>query len=491
MMKMLLVFSLLVTEATAHGWVQTPISKNEMQYHHFVNGMPSSLRWEPQTCYWGNQASTMLNGAGYSCGAKEASEAQGLATWQKWYDAAGVPVPKILPGAEIPVKIKITADHGGQSWFMIACSDHIGEDVNWTYLERAKGDREHHFMPSNPGIYAWATSEAASSMNSEISATWVVPEDFTCPSGKVVGRWLWKTGSTCTDDGNVGRPTEKFNKDEFGAVVRAFSPHAWIKATCTAPPETFISCLDFVTGEGPSPSPTPPTPPTPPAPPPTPPPKPKTPTCCWSNWGDDSTCGEYTGPGGKCNTNLAKTCNSNSDCKVSASPHGVKPCPFAVGKATCCWSKWGDENNCGSYTGPGAQCNFDHSKSCTTDSDCPENPPSPTPPSPPSPTPPTPPTPSPPSPSPTPPAPVPGPDAVNACHDVAKNYCTTKGGFCHACQAWGSWGNMFFVTICNDDPTVCHQPIQAAGNVTCSCQRAGGCSAHGATCAGPSDSLLV
>jgi hypothetical protein len=48
---------------------------------------------------------------------------------------------------------------------------------------------------------------------------------------------------------------------------------------------------------------------------------------------------------------------------------------------------------------------------------------------------------------------------------------------------------MFFVAICNDDPTVCHSSLQAAGNITCSCQKVGGCTAHGATCAGPS--LLV
>lgn len=67
---------------------------------------------------------------------------------------------------------------------MIACDDHISEKVSWTYLERAAGDRSHHFMPSNPEIYAWATSEADSRMGDEIRARWVVPQNFTCPGGR-------------------------------------------------------------------------------------------------------------------------------------------------------------------------------------------------------------------------------------------------------------------------------------------------------------------
>lgn len=178
----------LICRASAHGWIYSPVSKNEMAKNHYVTGMPETFRYEPQTCYWGNTAGHMVNGAGYSCGAKEAASSLGLATWQKWYDAAGVPVPTISPGEEIAVKITITADHGGQSWLMIACDDHIGEDVQWTYLERAEGDRDHHFMPSNPGIYAWATSEAASKTADQIRARWIVPKNFTCASGKVVGR---------------------------------------------------------------------------------------------------------------------------------------------------------------------------------------------------------------------------------------------------------------------------------------------------------------
>jgi len=487
----------LVHEAFGHGWVHNPVSKNEMAVHHYVTGMPDSLRYEPQTCYWGNTAGDMQNGAGYSCGAKETAAAQGLATWQQWYDTAKVSVPIITPGEDIAVHLTITADHGGQSWFMVACDDHIGEDVNWTYLERAQGDRDHHFMPSNPGIYAWATSEADSKMHDQISAQWSVPKNFTCATGKVVGRWLWKTGSSCNDNNNVGRKTEKFVASEFAKVVHDFRQGAWVKAECTVPPETFISCFDFMmAGVAPSPAP--------------PPPKPviKTPTCCFSNWGDDTQCGQYTGPGGKCNTDPSKKCDGNTECpKSSDSVTGFleksnewtppPPCPLMVGKPTCCYSKWGDDKSCGKYDGSGPQCNTDHSKKCTSDGDCPAStPPSPRPPSPPAPTPPSPPAPptppSPPAPAPptpVPPGPAPGPGAVSACHDAAKAYCTKKGGYCSACQAWGSWGDMFFVAICNDDPTVCHSPLQAAGNITCSCQKVGGCTAHGATCAGPS--LLV
>eukprot|EP00927_Polykrikos_kofoidii_P034385 TRINITY_DN2918_c0_g1_i2.p1 TRINITY_DN2918_c0_g1~~TRINITY_DN2918_c0_g1_i2.p1 ORF type:complete len:518 (+),score=68.54 TRINITY_DN2918_c0_g1_i2:134-1555(+) len=470
-----------------------------MAKNHYVNGMPKSFRYEPQTSYWGNLAGHMEIGEGYSCGAKEVSASQGLATWQKWYDAAEVQVPTISPGQEIAVQITITADHGGQSWFMIACDDHIGEDVQWTYLERAKGDRHRHFMRSNPAIYAWAPSEVATKMGNQIHTRWVVPQDFTCAAGRVVGRWLWKTGSSCNDFHNIGRKTETFTKKEFRDIVHAFQPGAWVLEACTAPPETFISCFDFVMAGAPGPDPPSPTPsPSAPTPPPTPSPPPpspvpRTPTCCWSNWGDDRTCGEYAGPAGKCNTDPTKKCIGNGDCpKGSTTPVLAPPAPTTPPTPpsprppspsmtpTCCWSNWGDDSTCRAYTGQGPQCNTDHARTCSGDSDCPSIhgplPPTPTPP-------PTQPSPAPPSPSPSPSS---GPEAVNACHDAAKDFCTTKGGYCKACQAWGNWGDMFFVAVCNDDPSTCHQPIQAAGNLTCFCQKAAGCSVAGATCDGPS-----
>lgn len=42
----------------------------------------------------------------------------------------------------------------------------------------------------------------------------------------------------------------------------------------------------------------------------------------------------------------------------------------------CCWSKWGDASSCGTYPsgGSGALCNTDPSKSCSSNSDCPATP---------------------------------------------------------------------------------------------------------------------
>jgi len=46
----------------------------------------------------------------------------------------------------------------------------------------------------------------------------------------------------------------------------------------------------------------------------------------------------------------------------------------------CCWSKWGDASSCGGYSGSGGLCNTDWTKSCSSDTDCPDSPaPSPSP----------------------------------------------------------------------------------------------------------------
>jgi len=70
-------------------------------------------------------------------------------------------------------------------------------------------------------------------------------------------------------------------------------------------------------------------------------------------------------------------------------------------KSTCCWSNWGDGSTCKEYpqSSGGGRCNTDWSKACNGDSDCPAQPPAPTPPPTPVPTPPPQPT---PTPSPTP-----------------------------------------------------------------------------------------
>ena len=90
-------------------------------------------------------------------------------------------------------------------------------------------------------------------------------------------------------------------------------------------------------------------------------------------------------------------------------------------------SKWGDKSTCGNWVGPGGKCNTDPTKTCTGNADCPAQPvpgpsPGPSPPTPPSPAPapkPKPPSPKPPSPSPAPPTPkgnvsgIPKPDAAS------------------------------------------------------------------------------
>ena len=47
-----LLLAALVCGVSAHGWITSPVSKNEMAKNHYVSGMPDSLRYEPQTCYW-------------------------------------------------------------------------------------------------------------------------------------------------------------------------------------------------------------------------------------------------------------------------------------------------------------------------------------------------------------------------------------------------------------------------------------------------------
>merc|ERR1711879_292924 len=91
-----------------------------------------------------------------------------------------------------------------------------------------------------------------------MTGKWLVPADFQCPSGQAVGRWLWKTGNSCNDINNVGRPTMRFSFEEFRAVVEAYAPNEHVQAPCVAPPEVFISCFDFlVNGEVPPTTPEP------------------------------------------------------------------------------------------------------------------------------------------------------------------------------------------------------------------------------------------
>jgi len=54
-----------------------------------------------------------------------------------------------------------------------------------------------------------------------------------------------------------------------------------------------------------------------PAPGPGPAPPSKKSMCCWSKWGDSSTCGDYSGSGGVCNTDSKKSCTGDADCTPS------------------------------------------------------------------------------------------------------------------------------------------------------------------------------
>merc|ERR1712028_328026 len=80
-------------------------------------------------------------------------------------------------------------------------------------------------------------------------------------------------------------------------------------------------------------------------------------------------------------------------------------------------------------------------------------------------------------------APVQTDNRVSECHDAAKAFCTNGHNFCRACQAYGTWGDMFFVAVCNDNPKVCHENITTPSGEVCGCQKAEGCHADGVVCA--------
>merc|ERR1719443_2873219 len=95
-------------------------------------------------------------------------------------------------------------------------------------------DRTMHFLPSNPNIFAWAVGSLRQAVT-----RWQVPADLSCPNGRAHGRWLWKTGNSCNDANNVGRPSETFVLEEMRLVGNR-------AGLCRSPPETFISCFDFL-----------------------------------------------------------------------------------------------------------------------------------------------------------------------------------------------------------------------------------------------------
>merc|ERR1712110_1291955 len=85
-------------------------------------------------------------------------------------------------------------------------------------------------------------------LGKKLTTTHTVPETFSCPNGHGVARWIWKTGNSCNDVNNVGRKTEPFSHDEYAKVVHDYAPSKWVLGPCSAAPETFISCMDFVIG---------------------------------------------------------------------------------------------------------------------------------------------------------------------------------------------------------------------------------------------------
>ena len=53
------------------------------------------------------------------------------------------------------------------------------------------------------------------------------------------------------------------------------------------------------------------------------------PTCCWSKWGDKSTCGNYPsgGQSGLCSTDWSKKCIGPGDCPATPVPPSPGPAP--------------------------------------------------------------------------------------------------------------------------------------------------------------------
>merc|ERR1719330_1861893 len=99
-------------EAVAHGYVYQPLS---MQYltnlmkldSDWQEGMPESRRWEPGNARLAPGQHPVQ--VGDSCGIGYAGEssnplyAQGLQTWQSWFEGGGFAVPRIWPAEELEV----------------------------------------------------------------------------------------------------------------------------------------------------------------------------------------------------------------------------------------------------------------------------------------------------------------------------------------------------------------------------------------------------
>jgi len=228
----------LFCEAESHGWVTKPVSMQDLTYQlraygDWKQGMPEAFRYEPWSARIAPGASPTYPGDSCGTGAGPVYE-QGLLKWEPWYNAAGVPVPIIRPGGVVDVTVTFTADHGGQAWFEIACSDTLNENTDWILLERAPGDRVGNFMSGLPTICAWGEIGDGCT-----SISWIVPPGFQCPTGRAVGRWVWKVGNTCIDADNLGIDTESFSYEEWQSVTGNR------REKCGTSPEHFVSCFVF------------------------------------------------------------------------------------------------------------------------------------------------------------------------------------------------------------------------------------------------------
>jgi len=245
-------FALLAPHVAGHGWLTNPVSKIELvqrarDYQNWQEGMPEEFRYCPDCSANGNNAAGHVDTPAANCGASSEVTAQGLSVWQKWYDAGGVPVPVMTPGSDFRVDVTLTADHGGEFWLMLSCATTVTQSTSWTILDRSAGHRDYAAVPSNPGIYAWPPQSSGGSATTHYH----VPSSFSCPGGEGIGRWVWKTGNTCNDVNNIGRPTETFKLEEL--------PWSGVREPC-APgqkPETFIACFDFKINGSSTPTPAP------------------------------------------------------------------------------------------------------------------------------------------------------------------------------------------------------------------------------------------
>jgi len=150
--------------------------------HHYQDGMPDNdLRYCP-SCTNGPDA----------CGSTGTEWTTPWSEWKPWYEAAGQSIAHFSPGEEVTFRFTITADHGGQAWMMLSCNDSAAEDNVWYFMNRAASDTRGR-LPSNPAIYAWPMAA------NDGVVTHVVPEGFSCPNGRGIGRWLWKAGNSCND----------------------------------------------------------------------------------------------------------------------------------------------------------------------------------------------------------------------------------------------------------------------------------------------------